>query len=505
MRKFIYILFFSSAIFGCTDLNEELNDAATAPPGGPESLLDGAYGNLRNLQSQDNLFALATHSSDELAGPTRGRDWDDGGVWRVMHLHSWTPSHPYINNVWRTLGQNSFDATQVICNGGTGSVAAEAVFLKVFNSFLALDNFGAIPIRECGGNLLDAPEVILKRQDIGVLISELEGVLGDLPDGNDPGKATKNAARTLLAKMYLNKAVYEATTADGGAEEGPYNHTAADMNKVIGYVDALTGLSLEQNYFYNFFPENGETSTELIFVSQNTSGSAAGNVRAMWFQTLHYNQNPSGWNGFVALSDLYNRFEAGDERLQATLPYINENGSGINVGLLVGQQYDASGNPLEDRAGNPLVFTPEFDLLETGDDLEVAGIRAVKYPPDFDTPGDAADNDFVFFRYSDALLMKAEAILRGGTSSESALDIVNDLRAVRGASALGSLDLSELLDERSRELYWENWRRNDQIRFGTFLGVWQEKPSPSNASRLLFPIPTDALASNPNLIQNPGY
>src|SRR5690606_24294753 len=180
-------------------------------------------------------------------------------------------------------------------------------------------------------------------------------------------------------------------------------------------------------------PENGAESSELIFVSENTSGAAAGNVRAQWFQTLHYNQNPSGWNGFVALTDLYNRFEDNDERRYLDLPYIQDNNSGLNAGFLVGQQYDGSGNALNDRAGNPLIFTPEFSLLESGNNLEVTGIRVIKYPPDFSTPGDAADNDFVFFRYADIMLMKAEAIFRGGTSDETALEIVNELRAARGA------------------------------------------------------------------------
>lgn len=503
----IIALFFS---IGCSDLEEELNDGIAE--GGNEDvdiqqLLNGAYGNLRDLQSQDNLMALTEHPTDEMAGPTRGRDWDDAGIWRVLHRHTWTTAHAWINNVWRTTNRNAYNAQQVLCSGATGSVAAQATFLRVFNDFLVLDNFGKIPRRACNENLLNPPTQLLTRADApAVLIAELEAVLGDLPaDTEEPALATQNAARALLAKLYLNKAVYEATDADGGAQEGPYNFAAADMTKVVEYVDAITGRSLDVNYFDNFIPENGTESSENIFVSENTSGAAAGNARAYWFMTLHYNQNPSGWNGFVALSDLYNRFEAGDQRRYAELPYLEANESGLNAGFLVGLQTDENGEPLEDRAGNPLVFTEDFNLLETGDNLEVTGIRAIKYPPDFTTAGDAADNDFVFLRYADALLMKAEAIMRGGTSSETALDIVNQLRAIRGASQLTSLSEQELLDERSRELYWEGWRRNDQIRFNAFLGTWQEKPTPSDKTRLLFPIPSEAISTNPELEQNPGY
>ena len=66
--------------------------------------------------------------------------------------------------------------------------------------------------------------------------------------------------------------------------------------------------------------------------------------------------------------------------------------------------------PLMDRKGNPLVFTREVKLRETGNNLEVTGIRVIKYPFDYATAGDQKNNDFAIFRYADVLLMKAEAI-----------------------------------------------------------------------------------------------
>jgi starch-binding outer membrane protein, SusD/RagB family len=513
MKKIFYLPLGLAFIIGCSDLKEDLKDATASGSGSgsvdPQQLLNGAYGNLRDLQADNNLYAVAEHTSDELAGPTRGRDWDDAGNWRVLQTHSWTTAHPHVNNVWRTLNRNSYNSQQVLCAGATGQIAAQATFLRVFNDFLVLDFFGKVPRRACDENLLLPPTQLLLRQDaIDVLIGELEAALPALTTNATPDIASQNAARALLAKMYLNKAVYKATGDDGGALPGPYTFDPADMNKVIEYADAISASGeymLEDNYFDNFSPDNSETSTELIFVSKNTSGAAAGNVRSRWFSTLHYNQNPGGWNGFVALTDLYNRFEENDLRRYQELPYLKENNSGIAAGFLVGQQYDANGEPLEDRAGNPLIFTPEFSLRETGTNLESTGIRVIKYPPDFDTPGDAADNDYVFLRYADVLLMKAEAIFRGGSSSETALQLVNQLRAIRGASQLGSLSEVELSDERSRELYLEGWRRNDQIRFNLWLGTWQEKEQPSDPSRLLFPIPAEAISTNPLLAQNPGY
>jgi hypothetical protein len=179
-------------------------------------------------------------------------------------------------------------------------------------------------------------------------------------------------------------------------------------------------------------------------------------------------------------------------------------GNRQNVGYLIGQQYNLTTDaPLLDRKGNPLAFTREVALRETGNNLEVTGIRPIKYAYDYPHKDAQQNNDWVIFRYGDVLLMKAEALLRTGNAA-GALIIVNQIRADRGATPLASVDLAGLYDERGRELWWEGWRRNDQIRFGTWLGAWHDKPA-STATQLLFPIPSSQLSVNPNLSQNPGY
>ena len=133
-----------------------------------------------------------------------------------------------------------------------------------------------------------------------------------------------------------------------------------------------------------------------------------------------------------------------------------------------------------------------------------------------------AGNDIPILRYPDVVLMVAEAKLRAASSDNAgALALVNGLRAARGAAPMvapltlldngtypnitSSVDNPNcLLAERGRELYWEFQRRTDLIRFGVFLKPWQYKPT-DDPKYLLFPIPSQALASNPNLTQNPGY
>jgi hypothetical protein len=278
------------------------------------------------------------------------------------------------------------------------------------------------------------------------------------------------------------------------------------MNQVITLANTVMagGYTLNTNYFDNFAPTNNVISTENIWTAENVGGSSSGNVRSRWFCTLHYNQNPSGWNGFTTLSDFYDKFAATDARRGGT--YAGQtNVSGLRVGFLVGQQFNQNGVALSDRTGAPLAFTPQVKLVETGSNLEVTGIRVIKYPVDY-TGGDNSNNDYVYFRLADVMLMKAEAILRGGTdpNGQTAVALVNLVRARAGLAPLASVTLDQLLDERGREMYWESWRRQDLIRFGKFLNAWQEKAQ-SGPERLLFPIPARSLAANPNLEQNPGY
>jgi hypothetical protein len=225
---------------------------------------------------------------------------------------------------------------------------------------------------------------------------------------------------------------------------------------------------------------------------------------------------PFAANGWATLSQFYNRFEQGDKRREAVYatPHSPVNpGKRINVGFLAGQQYNLNtDSPLTDRLGSPLIFIPEVKNIETGVNLEVTGIRPIKYFPDYSNYF-SPDNDFVYFRLPDLLLMKVEAILRGGTPTaagaygNTALSIINAIRtdSSRGATAFSSVNLDNLLEERGRELWWEGWRRQDLIRFKKFLIPFQEKNYQSDPKYLLFPIPNDQLSVNPYLEQNPGY
>jgi hypothetical protein len=529
------------AIAGCTKLKEGYRQTVTlqdAKNAFPASLfLQTAYTDFAApFVNQDRVFSLEQCSSDETLVPTRGGDWDDNGVWRVIHNHTWNADHDQVLQVYNLLNKINFDATNVLQFTPTKEQIAEARFLRAYSLYYLFDLYNQFPFRNPGDNLLDAPKVYTGDSAVAFLISELNGALADLDPNNTMAQANQDACKALLMRVYLNKGAWlnraNPTFAD------------ADMQQVITLGQQIMSSGkyhYMSNYFGNFNFANGG-STEGIFAYPSSSGVAANNggVQARWMMTFHYNeydgQAPNaGWNGFSTISDFYNAFSVGgttdytlkdtllDQRIgrRWTSDQLTTATSGIRPGFLVGQQYDQNGVALQDRKSHPLAFDPVIasNMIEQGTNLEVTGIRVAKYVPDFSDPGGKfyssnAGNWLMLIRYPEVVMMVAEAKMRAAAADvPGALTLINGLRAARGASTVVTMPLvnpanaedpKTLLAERGREFYWESLRRTDLIRFGVFLLPWQYKPS-DDPKYLLFPVPNQALAVNPNLKQNPGY
>ena len=128
------------------------------------------------------------------------------------------------------------------------------------------------------------------------------------------------------------------------------------------------------------------------------------------------------------------------------------------------------------------------------------------------------DADFFLMRSAEAYLIAAEADARinGGTTTQTGTGYINALRQRAHAGMVGNCSLDQILDERSRELYFEGFRRTDLIRYGLYGGqnsgnyLWEWKGASENGASLpayrnLFAIPSSDMTANPNLKQNEGY
>jgi starch-binding outer membrane protein, SusD/RagB family len=502
--KRIMALLCIALLGACTDLvTNEVDSLVIVSSGGstnvdPVAALEGSYNALGAFTDQASIYSLIEHTSDELIPPTRGVDWSDNGVWRSLYTHTWDPSHSYINNAWNTLNQNAYNTQSILeATGVTPSQAAQAKFLRAFNRYYIIDFWGVLPDRKTSEGVTVNPKVYTRAEGFDLVDKDLTEALASLPTiaaGSVPQPvASKAAANAMLSRLYLNKAVYLSS-----APEGPYTFAAADMAKVIQYATAVMadGYSLNANYFDNF--KGAGPSNEVILTSRQ--GSPQNRV----YMTLHYNQNPSGWNGFTTLADFYGKFEAVDKRKGIPAGQIpglafGKPFSGIGLGFLAGQQKKDDGTNLVDtRTGLPLEFVPDVPLSGAATNK---GIRVMKYHPAF-------YDKYILLRFGEVYLNMVEAKVRGGThasSTTTALQDINALRAIRGATPLATVTLQDVLDERGRELYWEGLRRIDLIRFQRFNVPWSEKGDNADAFRVLYCIPQLAIDTNPNLKQNQGY
>ena len=461
------------------------------------NLYNGIYG---MLGDQANFFALNEVSTDEQLVPTRGTDWGDNGIWRTLHAHTWSPTHSYILSTWNQLNQNVFRASEIIDpkSSASSQEAAEAKFLRAFSMYFVLDFWGQVPFREPGQGSNVDPIVMSPQEAYNFILDDINAAIAGLTvsgpsEGND--KANRAAANFLKAKVVLNSSRYGA---------------AGNMQDVINAVDAIAadGYGLQAGYFELFL---ADVDNETIWFASTSVGNRIWNG-------LHYNQNSpdnvgGGWNGFTTLAEFYDSFEGnpnsnnvgdGQEERRGWVPdasNANSSNLGIGYGFLHGQQYEEDGTILKARPGDPLIFTKELPGLSGNN--ERSGIRIIKYHPS-DKDGGSFRSHEIVFRYADAHLMKAEAMMRSGGDATA---MVNELRTLRGATPLGNVGEAQMLAERGRELYVEMWRRNDMIRFGQFTRDWEFKDPASvgDETKNLYPIPINALLSNPNLVQNEGY
>ena len=291
-------------------------------------------------------------------------------------------------------------------------------------------------------------------------------------------------------------------------------------------------------YLKMFYPSNGPSTQEFIFAipydpnfNNGTWPFRGVNIHSRYDvpRSMGKVSTGGGFNFFSlpftpgapesTIPSFYSYFyDAGDVRNKQWLTGLQFQADGvtpINVTTTY-QGYDAIAN-----AGNSNPYTYQVNLtpnillrqsaatFDCGND-EVAwnmGYRCVKFYPDATSLSRNQNNDIPVFRYSDILLMKAEAILRGGTATlgQTALSLANLVRTNRTSSAAwANITLDSVYNERCREFTQEDWHRNDMIRFGKFEGSWGFKTD-ADPNHRIFPIPTTALTLNSKLTQNPGY
>ena len=282
-----------------------------------------------------------------------------------------------------------------------------------------------------------------------------------------------------------------------------------------------------------FFYTNGPEVKDFIYAMPYDAVSQQGLTYAR-FRTWRRGQNNNGFysiemtnsvGGNFALTPEFSKLFslAGDRRNDC----IAGDGTAETTDIY---QYDnVTGEPTTVRnnyKGEEVTFTRSITLLENGEDQLntgaamtgwTQGYRSIKFFPnitEYNTYSRNQSNDVPIFRYADILLMKAEAIVRGGAQTstgisgcDDATSLFNQIRSYAGAPTISTTpSLQDIEDERGREFLDEHWRRNDLIRMGHFERSWGFKSlGSSDAKMRLWPLSIDVLNSNTNWTQNAGY
>jgi len=552
-----YLLFCAGLImFSCTKLNEKVLDEASVSGLTDKQLAEGiiapVYNVLPDIFQHTRYFDLQEISTDEAILPYRGgTDWGDNGIYLSMHRHETVSTDPNVQSTWTQIVTGLSRSVTAISSLKTNKDASAPLFLaearamRAYYSLLTLDLFGVVFIKE-------DPNVpsTAARGDTAVkyIESELLAVEPILDNTTGPGRITKAGVWGLLARLYLNAAVYRDRYATA------FTFKAEDMNKVVDYCNKIissNNYSLSPDYFAVFGNSN-HTNKELIFAVDQRPDMANSHNRMAYFSMsgdlfpLPAFPSANGTDGPAITPDFYQTWvdantvdpALADPRFyKENLPQadgcVDAASFNVNRGILRGQQYgltkDAGGafvtcpdgklkvsklyNVTRGKPTLAVDFTEQVDYTTEGSNYST-GYRVEKY--EFSKSSNSGRNkgeaDIIILRLADIYLMRAEAKLRGSNDAAGALADVNTVRAARTATAppapLGSMSLDLLFRERGFEFYWEMLRRSDMIRFGKYEGTWTEKSS-TDVKKRLFPIPqtaVDAASNLPGFLpQNDGY
>lgn len=491
--------------FSCSDLDTELYSELT-----PDDFfqtedqfvaaLGTAYTSLYTYSGDP--WSAQELSTETSAAPAKFGPWDDGGIWARLHRHEWEVTLFLFDVSWNmgfggisTCNRLIEQLRELAPPEQAEQFVSELRALRAYYYFLMIDMFGDVPLITSFSGAEANPPRTARAEVFNFLVDELNEVIPQLSDEVSSatyGRMNKWAALALLTKLYLNAEVYSGT---------PQWELAASTAQEI-----INGgkFSLEVNYFDNFAVQNSG-SRENIFVIPYEAGNANGFNLHM--RTLHplnaqtYNFSTGPWNGYTALQEFYDSFSEDDVRKDM---------------FIVGQQYTSTGEPIHDPNGaieidsegnpdpdgTPLIFTPEINEL-TPKAFSQSGARIGKFEFEKGIQLDM-DNDFPLLRYGDVLLMRAEALWRLNPGDAEAVELVRQVRERAGLEVIDPLTEDELYHEIQREVAFEGHSRTNMIRFDRFTDTWWEK-FVTDPNKNLFPIPSNQLNGNPNLVQNPGY
>ena len=493
---------------------------------GYESVIAGAYGallfNQSSISDDDKRqnFTRCLTAFQECSTDILDDVWLNGDSMTDVNNQSWNAGDQWVSAMYYHIYNIISIANEFIRNASDEAISSfsddeksrisiwknEARGLRALAYYWAMDFFPAMPfVTEDDPVGSYIPETYDRKQMFSFLETELKE-LSDLLPKTSYGHFNRGAARTLLARMYLNAETYTG--------EAHYTECITYCDKVIN-----DGYSLETGgYELLFNADNHKRTNEIIFALATDATNSVAWGGGTYLVCAPRFDNDAGmyedfgvdsyWNTLRVRPQLVDLFDRdGDSRAmfgdKDRIAYSTEIPEGYyalpnDTKYLYRDRAKEIAGHGETTSG--WLMNKWSNITDEG---EVASSTRVN----------GAETDYPVFRLADVYLMYAEAVIRGGNggSRTDALDYVNDIRERAFGSSDGNIEDSEMtldfiLDERGRELYSEGIRRTDLIRFGKYTSGyhWNWKGGVAEGcdvdeKYIYLPIPEAELSANPGM------
>ena len=528
---------FAVALTSCTDLDVNPSSQYTEDPSKNsgvdpmivvEAKMADVYFHLAGTLGRRYMEAQCLASDEFTALAFDGGYYDDG-TYAHQALHNSVATDASLD--WYSeLTSGITKANTILEELGSGAstqMTAPARAMRAYFTWMLMDSFGDTPILE---KVPAEGEVIPRspRKEVAEWIEkELTEIIPALTEDvtdNTYGKPTRWMAEALLAKLYINWAVYTAESVDQYDAATAANPKLDDVIATCDDIIQSGKFNLGSvDYLHKFSFDNGPQVEDFIYVMPYDAIDRQGfqYARPRSFKQLK-NMLPNVYGS----TDKFTQSFGGN--MVVTPEFVklfSLDGDIRNLCILRGDVYIRDPKTLKPTSepfmynGKQVHFTDDIKLIKQDNTIDVGnddnaiqqGAHSIKWfitPADYNN-GRNQSNDLPLFRYADILLMKAEALARLGQGG--ARDLFNQIRAYAGAPQIaGEPTLQDIYDERGREFFDENWRRNDMIRFGhfedEFFPHYKNFPDANFDKRhRIFPVEQEMLDLNVGWEQNPGY
>jgi SusD family. len=450
--------------------------------------VSAAYASLRENAVQFSYIGTFEVTADDA---DKGSIPSDNPDMKQLDEFSYGPANGLVTDIWTqyfnivSAANNAidqmpkFEAQMQTAENKllTRQCAAESKVIRAYAYFNLTRLFGRVPIID---SIMTSEELSsLPQSSTDDLYKFIEKDLAEaipvLPESYSKswaGRITRYAAMGIKAKVHLYR--------------GEWDSVAVLTDKIM----ASKQYDLLDN-FRNVFSIEYENSKESLFeIQSSTFGNSAGEDT---YTEFAYQQGPrgnspsnmQGWGFCVVSNNLKSFLQARHDSVRMLTTFLR-----------------------------PGTKTPEGDSIKVITSLnnQIFAYNGKVYTPSqynkWNYNGYGFDYNIRLLRYSEILLMFAEAKVngatQGNTSGYTALTAINKVRGRVGLSILPGVTLQNVYDERHAELALEEDRFFDLVRTGRAAAILGSKGFVANKNEV-FPIPATQLQLNTHLTQNNGY